>query len=194
MSYHAFLTVVDQRLASLSLTVTAVTNEIIQLDVSGRALALTLPFGDSQQAVRLGAARERLAVSANLLGREPVEDEDEAVGWLLLEDLMSRRISACWFESDAVAGQMGGRVIRWPLVEVRDYKSLYAAKLVRDGYQLKEDPGLGVLVTSPAGVTSFATPFECSCQTTRREKFCKHKCLVEQLVKRREAFSPISTQ
>lgn len=176
--YHAYLVALYWKLQGLTLTLERIGEKAVTARVSGKTIELPLPESITQSR-RLALALERLTVSAELLEEDCTTNADEAVAWLLLEDLISDRITGSWIEGGEAVAIVAGQQKRWQIEEAPPYRLLYGAKLIRDGYNIREEPGKGFVVVSPAGEAEEATPFSCTCQTLSRETECRHMKLAQ---------------
>jgi len=188
MSYHAYLITLHHLLNDKTLDIKDIEEEKIVLDYSQQDIQIHLPTDDINSQ-RFSRAEEIMATNANLLGIDyPKNDKDKCIAYLLLEDYLEYKIDVCWFNNNIVFSIFEGGLITIEKPWL-DLESLHIAKLIREGYTLKENVGENVLVTSPKGVRIVCTPFECQC--SRGHKDCDHKKIVRHFIKNRDCFNPL---
>jgi hypothetical protein len=188
MSKYSYLLALNEKLKSLKLSVKEIYEDELVLTVNDRRFPVAIPK-DQSQINRLAYAKDRVAVSCNLLNQAANISEDEAIGWLLLEDLISDKILSSWREEGKILCNISGKLVEFQDFTYHPYDLLNVAWMIRKGYTFEESPGEGLLVESPYGIQEWTTPFSCTCD--RQEKPCEHKDLLHTFIKNRECFSPL---
>lgn len=192
MTYNAHLLILNSLTSSINLKILTVEENWIRIQDREKKIDLELPKSKTTQGLRLAKAFARLKTSHCLLKKNvPVETEDEAIAWLLLEDYYASLIGMCWQEGSNLIGLVNGNRIEVTPKKENSFETLYLSRLIREGYTLKENKGVNLSIISPTLVEQVCTPFECLCSIGVKNKKCKHIRLANCFIERRECFDPL---
>ena len=181
MSLHAYLLTLEKIKSLVNIRVDEILSSgFLQVKVNGKTDRLTIP-NDQHQINRLADAKRKLNLSNSLLGKPSIDDEDSAIAMLLWEDKLKTKISSSGFNRSVLFAVLNGNLKRWEEYPNHKFETIYSAFLIREGYTLREEKGLGLIITSPFNVTNFTSPYECSCG----KRDCKHQILTRSFVDNR---------